>query len=446
MTTDTLLDPHDINAEEAVNGSLLVDGQAIVSIYNVLKADDFYNEANRNIYASCRALYDRDTAIDSITVSEELERVGKLDDCGGAAYLSHLIAVVPTSLDVAHYAEIVSRLAEMRDVISVGRKIQKIGHEANPDRESSLTRVSELVENLKKGRGGHHIITPQERASKAFDRYHALANAEVGIATKTGLIDLDRILGGGLFPGTLNILAASTGMGKSSLGQTIANNAAGQVNVLVCSGEMTVADWNDRDVAGYTQRPIDEIRSGSYGDDVLDDIISKALPIIAAKPVYYMAKNRQFAFNTSNVYHSAYSLQEREGLGLIVVDYLQLLTDRHGDGGKEHIRVAHLSGNLKDMAIDLDVPVLCLHQLNREVNKRDNKIPTLADLREGGEQDADVVMFLHRTSYYEPDTETNIASIILAKKRQGQGRGRKGCKLYWNEAGQSYENLKDVEG
>ncbi|KKM99042.1 hypothetical protein LCGC14_1151800 [marine sediment metagenome] len=446
MTTDNLLPPHDIGAEEAVNGSLLIDGQAIKEIDNTLKVEDFYNEANRNIYAACSGLYERDEAIDAVTVAQELDRNGKLDDTGGAAYLAHISSKVPTSLDITSYAGIVSKLATMRDVIAAARQIQKIGHAADPDVEASLSRVAEIVDGLKKGRGGHHIITPGERFSRAFERYHALSVAERGIATPTGLIDLDKALGGGLFPGTLNLLAASTGMGKSALAQTIANNAASQVNVLVCSGEMSIDDWNDRDVAGYTGRPIDDIRYGAYGDELLDEIISTALPPMGEKMLYYMAKSRRFAFTTSNVYHAAYSLQEREGLGLLVVDYLALLTDRYE--GKEHHRISYLTGRSKDMATDLGVPILCLHQLNRDVNKRENKIPGLSDLREAGEQDADVVMFLDRESYHQKDSESNVAMVYIAKKRQGQGRRGKRVTLQWNETGQAYENtLSDrVEG
>lgn len=444
MTTDNLLPPHDINAEEAVNGSLLIDGNAIREVVNTLKVNDFYNEANRNIYAACSDLYERDEAIDEVTLAQELDRKGKLEDAGGAAYLAHISSQVPTSLDIGSYAEIVTRLATMRDVIEAARDIQKIGHAASPDVEGSLSKVAGIVDGLKKGRGGHHIITPEQRFSKAFDRYHALSNLETGIATRTGLVDLDRALGGGLFPGTLNMLAARTGMGKSALAQTIANNAASQGNVLVCSGEMTVDDWNDRDVAGYTKRSIDAIRLGGWKDDTLDAIISTALPAIGAKPVYYMAKDRSFAFRTANVYHAAYSLQQREGLVLLVIDYLALLRDSHG--AKEYERIGHLTGLVKDMAVDLMVPILCLHQLNREVDKRPDHIPELSDLREGGEQDADVVMFLVRDSYYDNNSNSDVALVRIAKKRQGQGRKGKRVKVYWNETGQAYENLKQDEG
>ena len=203
MTSDNLLPPHDIGAEEAVNGSLLIDGQAIREIVNTLKVDDFYNEANRNIYAACSDLYERAEDIDQITVAHELDRNGKLDDTGGAAYLAHISSQVPTSLDIASYAGIVSKLATMRDVIDAARHIQKIGHAADPDVEASLSKVAEIVDGLKKGRGGHHIITPDQRVLRAFERYHALYTQERGIAVSTGLIDLNKALGGGMFPGEL---------------------------------------------------------------------------------------------------------------------------------------------------------------------------------------------------------------------------------------------------
>ena len=447
MTSDNLLPPHDIGAEEAVNGSLLIDGQAIREIVNTLKVDDFYNEANRNIFAVCKGLYEAGTAIDQVTVAEALNRSDKLEPSGGAAYLSHLIAVVPTSLDISHYADIVAKLAASRDMIAVGRQIQDIGHRADPDLEGSLSKVAEIVDGLKKGRGGHHIITPEQRVLRAFDRYHALYTQERGIAVTTGLIDLNKALGGGMFPGELLILAARPSMGKTTLAETISRHAQVQGPVLFCSGEMNVDGLTDRDIAGLTGRPIDDIRAGGYDDELFDDIVTK-LPILEAIDVYHLNRERSFAFNTSNVYHAAYSLKERAGLSLLVIDYLSLLTDRYGSSANE--RTGYLSGRIKEIAVDLDVPVLCLHQLNRAVEHRDEKVPKLHDLRDSGsvEQDADIVMFLHRDSYYDKATESDLASVYMAKKRQGQGRKGKRVTLQWNETGQAYENtLSDrVEG
>lgn len=445
MTSDNLLPPHDINAEEAVNGSMLVDGQAIKEIVNTLKVDDFYNEANRNIFSACKALYERGEDIDEITVAQELDRSGKLEDSGAAAYLAHLVAIVPTSLDIGSYATIVSRLATMRDVIAAAQRIQKIGEAAGPDVEASLSSVAEIVDGLRKGRGGHHIITPEERMSRAFDRYHALYTRENGIAVSTGLVDLDRALGGGMFPAELLILAARPSMGKTTLAETISRHASRQAPVLFCSGEMNVDGLTDRDMAGLTGRPIDDIRAGGYDDELFDDIVKK-VGILGDIPVYHLDRSRTFALNTANIYHSAYSLKERSGLGLVVIDYLSLLTDRYGTSANE--RTGYLSGRVKEIAVDLELPILCLHQLNRAVEHRDEKVPKLHDLRDSGsvEQDADVVMFLHRDSYYEKNTESDIATVYLAKKRQGQGRKGKRVNLYWNEAGQAYENLKEVEG
>ncbi len=442
MNDDLQLDPYDINAEEAVNGSMLIDSKAYLEIANALKAEDFYNEANRNVFKACRDLHERGTGIDQVTVAQELDRQRKLDDCGGPAYLAHLISMVPTSLDIVHYAEIVARLATMRDVIQAARQIQRIGHAGDPDVATSLAKVSEIVDGLKKNRGSHHVITPEERFAKAFDRYQRLYTLDEGIAMSTGLVDLDRALGGGLFPAALHILAGLPGMGKSALAQTIGNNVGRQGNVLYCSGEMTVDDFNDRDVAGLTGRPIDDIRSGAYDEGTFDDILNRALPHLGASNVYYLDKDRTFAFTTTNVYQAAYSLKEREGLALIVLDYLSLMRDKYGHNEQE--RVANLSGRVKDLAIDLRVPVLCLHQLSRAVEGRDDKVPKLHDLRDSGavEQDADVVLFLHRKSYYEKTTADDVASVYVAKKRQGQGRKGSQVRLYWNEAGQSYENLK----
>ncbi len=431
------LQPHNLDAEEAVIGSLLIDGSTIYQIATFLGKEHFYHEQNQWLYEACRSLYDRNEAINQITVAQELARQEKLESCGGAAFLSHLISICPTSLDIEHYARIVHRLAVMRSLISAGGQIATLGYEASPDLAHTLKKADELILELRKEGGPAPIITPEERVRDLNERYTNLFKLETGIAIPTGLKDLDRCLGGGLYEGDLIVVGARPGVGKTTLLENLSNHIGQTKKVLFCSGEMDVNGLSDRDVASVVGVPISTIRLGGYDPDLYIEITGRALEALSKLDVYHFEASRSNAFNTSNIYQAALQTQLRYGLDVIVVDYLGLLTDKYGN--TQNDRIGYITRVLKEMARTLRVPLLVAHQLNRATESREEKRPQLHDLRDSGniEQDADVVLFIYRESYYGKPGQ--VTELLIAKQRQGPS-GKK-VKVYFDDDHRVYRDL-----
>lgn len=446
----TKLPPHSIEAEEATIGSLLIDGTAINSI--TLMPADFYSDLNALIFEACQALSEREVSINQITVAEELNKDGKLEEVGGVAFLTHLVANCPTSLDIVYYAEIVRRLAISRRLISASQRIAEIGYSADPDISQALDRADgELLEVRKHGVPSP-IVTPRDRAELLSDRYERLAKSEEGVAIKTGLHDLDYWLGGGLYNGDMLLVGSRPSMGKTTLLQFIANGISREKNILFCSGEMSVEAISDRDVAGFTGETIGTIRLGGYSHE-LEGKIMGALGEISELQVYYYEDT---PLTTAKILQAGIAMQLRHGLGVLMVDYLGMLDDDYGRSPYE--RVSFISRKLKQMARKLDVPLVVAHQLSRAVEARTDRRPQLFDLRESGklEEDADVVLFLYREDYYYTREEwereflsgndhyreypENIVEILIAKQRQGQAN--KIVKVRYDTEHQVYQNLE----
>jgi len=455
MITDKL-PPHNIDSEEAVIGSVLIDGELIRSL--TLQPDDFYHEENGLFYHAMLELKEEGKGINQITVAEKLDRQGKLEECGGAAYLCHLVSMVPTSLDCQHYAEIVQRLSTSRKLIVVGESISKMGYGGDADTVTNLAKADKLLLDLRKTAGGGHIITPEDRTRLLMDRYSGLYSKEKGIGLSTGLVDLDWRIGG-LFPGDLVILGARPKVGKTTLLQCISNHIGQSNNVLFCSAEMNVGSLSDRDVAGRLGVPANQIRTGGYDDEIMDSILNKALPWIDSLNIYHLDTTFHHRITTTNIYQSAYEIKERYGLSLVVVDYLGLLDDKYGNNQND--RIGYMTKNLKQIAMGLDIPVLCAHQLNRAADYRDDKRPTPTDLRDSGnvEQDADSILFFYREDYYYKKEDwdrkypqgndyyktypAGIAEILVSLQRHSIPG--KGVKVLWDEKGQTYRDLAREE-
>ena len=436
MTTDKL-QPFNEEAESAVLGSILIDPEMIKVIS--LLPEDFYDERNSTIYNVMLKLKTEGKGVNQITIAQMLDEQGKLEEVGGAGYFSHLVAETPTSLDCQHYADIVQNLSSSRRLIVAGKTIEEMGYSANGDTTANIAKADKLLLDLRKTAGGSHIITPEERDKILAERYTTLYSKQQGIAIGTGLIDLDRRLGGGLFPGDMIVLGARPGVGKTTMLECIANHIGRDSNVLFCSAEMNMESLSDRDVANQLGVPIEVIRYGNYEDDVITQIIDKALPWISGQKIYHLDFTRSYQITTANIYQSAYEIKERYGLAMVVVDYLSLLTDKYGNNNNE--RVGYITRTLKEMSMTLEIPLLVAHQLNRASEMRPDKRPQLQDLRDSGnvEQDADIVLFLYRDSYYKKDSDSNITEIIIAKQRQGQS-GIK-VRVVWDEKHQTYRNL-----
>lgn len=443
--------PHNLDAEEAAIGALLIGGD-IGRI--TLLPSDFYSEATGLIYTAMLKLKDGGTAINQITVAEELDRAGNLAKAKGAAYLSHCIVQCPTDLDLEYYANIISRLSVSRQLISVAGKISDIGYESAPDVGQSLSRADDLLLGIRKRAAPSPIITPRDRAELLTDRYNTLFNAGGSVAVETGLRDIDRALGGGFYNGDFIILGARPSMGKTSLLQFIANQIGRYKTVLFCSGEMGVESLGDRDVAGLIGEPVWKVRTGNYDEGLYSKILGSLGELSESKVFYY----KDTPLTAARILQAGTTMQLRHGLDFIVLDYIGMVDDEYGKNQYE--RIGYISRKLKQVAMQLGVPLLAAHQLNRMLEQRPDKRPELYDLRDSGrlEEDADVVLFLYREDYYYDKTEwltafpsgnnyyhdypQGIVECIVAKQRQGQSN--MSIKILFDKNHQTYRDLAMV--
>ncbi|HJX13882.1 MAG TPA: replicative DNA helicase [Dehalococcoidales bacterium] len=452
---DTRLPPSDNDAEESVIGSLLIDGTSIFQIADFLQPDDFYYEPNRWLYEACVSLYQRDEAINQVTVAQELSRRGRLEACGGAAHLSYLISVCPTSLDVEHYARIVYRLSVMRQMVTAGDRIAAIGYEAGPDVEDSMARAESLLFKLRRG-GGKGDLT---HIRQVLDKYFEVAPPSTEDRPEklpyvlSSFPGLDEFLGG-FQRSDLIIVAGRPSMGKTSLALNIARNAA--VDHRACVALFSVEMARDSLVlrllsseSGVNSR---RVRFGQHTEDeerrVMEatGVLSEASIYVDDTPMLRMAEMRSKALR----------LNYERGIDMIIIDYLQLM-EGEGHRGENRVQeITYISRSLKALAREINAPVLAVSQLSRAVEWRASHEPQLSDLRESGsiEQDADVVLFIYRDEYYykseeewiaaHPDREypREEADVIIAKHRNGP-TGRVKMRFRQNLA--RFESLGSVE-
>lgn len=434
-----LLPPHDIAAEEAFLGAILLDESGIDQVS--LKDSDFYHEPHGFIFKAFTRLDQSKTHIDEITVAEELNRMDKLEAAGGVAYLIHLTTVVPSPLDVMVYAEIIKRMSISRQLIDVGKDIENIGYSNPVEISAALRQCDDKLLEVRKSGLTSPIISPKDRAERLYQRYADLYHKEKNMAISTGLTKLDGKLGGGFYNGEFIVVAGRTSMGKTTFLQFLADEIASTVNILFCSAEMNMDSISDREVARSAGIPTNRVRMGMY-DDELYGKIQGAIGAIAEKKIYIYD---EIPMTTDKILQSALTMKLRHGLGAVIVDYMGILGDDYGRNSYE--RVSYISRKIKEMARILDVPVIVAVQLSREVEKRDNKRPQKSDLRDSGniEQDADVILFLYRESYYDQEKEKDdITEVIIAKQRQGQAN--RFVKVYYNTERQTYSNEKIEQG
>jgi replicative DNA helicase len=426
------LPPHDIDAEEAVIGSLLIDPDAILKVAVSLKAEDFFSETNRVIYQACLSLYQRNEVINQITVAHELMRQDTLEQIGGAAFLSHLISNVPTSLHVEYYAQIVSNAAVMRRLIAAAAQIEALGYEASPEVEASLNKAEDILFQVRMKREPRDFVPVREALGQYFEEAGPPTATREGEITHilTGFTALDDFLGG-LQRSDLIVLAARPSLGKTSFALNIARNTAinQKACVALCSLEMSREAVVQRLLASEAGVDSRKVRLGRFGEK--DEIkIMEASGILSEAPIYIDDSPQLRALDIRS---KTRRLHYERNIDLIIIDYLQLI---QGDG-KNETRVQEISKitrALKTLARELDVPVLAVSQLSRAVEWRASHVPQLADLRESGsiEQDADVVLFIYRDDMYfsaedwskvhdiekEPYPR-GIADINIAKHRNG---------------------------
>jgi replicative DNA helicase len=424
--------PYDIDAEEAVIGSLLIDGSAIFKIATLLQQQDFYHEQNRLLYEACLSLYQRNEAINQITVAQELDRKGRLEECGGAAYLSHLISMVPTSLDIEYYAQIVYRLAVSRRLITAARQIEAVGYEANPDVDASLNKAEDILFRLRHGQSPRDLIHVRQVLDSYFETppsHDVEGYVEPIPYVLSNFVGLDDFLGG-FQRSDLTIIAGRPSMGKTSFALSVAGNAAVKQGacVAIFSMEMAREPLVLRLLASEADVDSRRIRLGRHTTEDEEKRIMDAIGILSESSIYIDDSPQ---IRVVEMRSKARRLHYERGINLIIVDYLQLMQGE-GRGESRVQEIGYISRSLKGLARELDVPVLAVSQLSRAVEWRASHKPQLSDLRESGsiEQDADIVMFIYRDDYYytrqewesqypDRDYPEGIADIIIAKHRNG---------------------------
>jgi len=427
------LPPRDTDAEEAVIGSLLIDGAAIYKIAVLIKPSDFYGERNLQIYGACLSLYQRSEAINQITVAQELDRQDKLEACGGGAYLSHLISIVPTSLDIEHYAQIVYRLSVMRRIIDASNQIAAIGYEANPDVDSSLSRAEDTLFKIRQGQDTRDLVPIRQVLDKYFETTIPGSAASEGQAEQIPYIQssftgLDEILGG-FQRSDLIIAAGRPSMGKTSLALNIARNAAVERGacVAIFSLEMSRESLVLRLLSSESGVNLSRVRFGLHSE-ADERKIMDATGILSEAPIYIDDSPQ---LRIVEIRSKVRQLYHERGVDLVIVDYLQLI---QGEGKRENRvqEISYITRYLKGIARELNVPVIAASQLSRAVEWRTSHRPQLSDLRESGsiEQDADIVLFIYRDEVrYSNQQEWEAehpgekypppAEVIIAKHRNG---------------------------
>lgn len=444
-TTDSKLPPHNIEAEEAVLGSVLVDPNRLVEVGAIVVPADFYREKNAWIF---EAMLPLGNAVNQITVAEALLRQGKLEQIGGVGFLSLLVERCVTSLHAEHYAKIVNRLAYCRKAIHTGAMIAAIGYEAKGTPTEVFEKCHEALNEMQPSQITD-IVSPTDHANRLFGMLmHRKDKTEAAVTM--GWPGLDRFLGG-LYPGNFVVIGARPYMGKSQILQEIAlNNTVIRdgdpetkvlKKALIASAEMSVEEFDEREIAGFGV-PIDRLRSGQLEQTEWDKVFN-LVGELAHRPMYFL----EGRLTIDHIYQRAQLLQRTEGLDLIIIDYIQLLRDtvtRKGDSATRD-KVSAISAGMKQMAQELKVPVVTASQLNREVEFRKDKMPVLADLRESGtiEQDADVVIMLTRPEVYDPDDEPGVLYLNVAKARQ-IGRTRL-LRFIWRENHHCYGEMADTD-
>ncbi len=432
------LPPQNQEAEISVLGSILLDKEAIVKVADVLIPDDFYNDAHRTIYEQMIWLYEHRQPIDVVTLTNRLEEKKVLEKIGGATLVSKLANAVPSAAHVVNYAKIVADKALLRRLITTANDVVGMAYEDTDDSSEVLDRAEKKIFEVSEKHLKGSFIPLKSVLTESFDRIDELHKDKEGLrGISTGFSGLDNILAG-LQPSDLIVIAGRPSVGKTAFALNVAHNVAvkDQVPVAVFSLEMSKEQLVDRLLASEAGIDSWKLRTGNLDDnDFLK--INHAYGALSEAPLFI---DDSSIINVLEMRTKARRLQAEHGLGMIIVDYLQLMSGNNPDNRVQE--VSAISRSLKGLAKELGVPVVALSQLSRAVEQRPSKIPQLSDLRESGsiEQDADVVMFVYREEIYDEDTDRrNIIDILVRKHRNGPiGQ----TELYFKKETQ---NIKSVE-
>lgn len=439
--TQALIPPQNIDAETSLLGALLIDTDAIVKIADSIISSDFYDEKHATIFNAIKKLYELHNPIDVLTVTNQLRASHELDMVGGAAYLTELTNYVPTAAHVEQYASIVSQKALRRRLIKASQEITTLSYDETKSLQELIEDAEARLFEVSQKHVKQDVVSLETILSESFDRLDELHKDKGKIrGIPTGFKDLDGILAG-LQRSDLIIIAARPSMGKTALALNLAHNIATKANeaVLLFSLEMSKEQLVDRMLAMESGVDAWALRTGNLSDQDFEKI-GQAMGTLSEAQIYI---DDSPGITVSDLRTKSRREMHLRPLGLIIVDYLQLMSggSRYGNEGNRVQEISEISRGLKGIARELNVPLIALSQLSRSVESRSPQIPQLSDLRESGsiEQDADVVAFIYREDYYNKDTDRkNITDVLIKKHRNGPTGG---VELYFEAEKQRFRSL-----
>ena len=415
------LPPQNLEAEQCVLGSILLQQGALVKILELLAPEDFYREAHKNIFTAMVDLFEKNEPQDIITVTNVLKNKNKLDDVGGPAYLANLTDIVPVAANIIYYAQIIRSKAILRRLIQTSTEIAARCYEEQGDIDSLVDDAEQTIFEISRTKSNQDFQALSKIIPETFKRIEKLAEKkELITGVPTGYDDLDRITCG-MQSSDIIILAGRPSMGKTALAMNIVQNAAifHKIPVAVFSLEMSKEQLGMRMLCSVSRVDSQDLRTGFIRDPDWPKL-ARATGILSEAPIYI---DDSPAISVLEMRAKSRRLKAEHNIGLVVVDYLQLMRGRSSAERREQ-EISEISRSLKAMAKELDLPVIALSQLNRSLESRPNKRPQLSDLRESGaiEQDADVICFLYRDEIYnksEDNPKRGIAEVIIGKQRNG---------------------------
>ncbi len=411
--------PHSKEAELSVIGSVLSDPQSVAASAEIIKPEDFYYAQNREIYRIVMDLFNENTPVDIVTVSDRLNQSDKLEGIGGIGYLSSAVTSVPTTGNVEYYSKIIKEKSVLRRLIKSSMVISEMAYSEGDDISSILERAEQAVFDVSSSKESNDIVPIQDVLMTAYqDMVENSINKGTITGVPTGFWELNNRTGG-LHGGELIIIAGRPGMGKSSFAVNIAESAAihDNVPVAIFNLEMSKTMIVNRILCSQALVDSQKVRLGDFDSEDWQQI-GAVVDKVAMAPIYI---DDTASITVSEIRAKCRRLKQTKNLGMVIIDYLQLMQGK-GRSDNRQQEISDISRSLKVLAKELDVPIIALSQLSRTSETRSDKRPMLSDLRESGaiEQDADIVMFIYRDEYYNKDTEDkNIAECILAKHRSG---------------------------